>query len=276
MTTSAEPSSGILLRVGNRTKRVSALARRIVDANTRVLPSFLIVGTQRGGTTALHSYLCAHPFVRRPTRKEIHYFDRLYFLGNRWYKAHFPGNEEDRDWITGEATADYLYESAVPERVFRVLQAPKIIVLLRDPVDRAYSAWSLMHRRGRDPRSFSEAVGDELLFTNDRPRTRPFIRGPLAYLARGLYRDQLVRWGEFFDLSKMLILRSEDLLRDPITVYGQTLEYLDLPSYDNVEFARKHATDSSPMDPELRRVLRAYYREHNQNLEVLLGRRLEW
>lgn len=242
----------------------------------RVLPDFLLVGTQRGGTTALFSYLASHPLIERPLRKEIHYFDRFYPLGPAWYRAHFPLHEEGREWITGEATADYLFVENAPLRAHRMVPSAKIIVVLRNPVDRAYSAWTLMTRQGRENRSFEDAVRSEL---SGRPRSQapvPLMRVPKAYLARGNYPVQLKRWTERYGSEGLLVLMSDHLLDAPLATYRRVLEFLDLPMFEDLAFEVRHETHASLMDPKLRHCLSDYFGQSRQELTEMLGSEPPW
>ena len=115
----------------------------------RLLPDFLIIGTQRGGTTSLHRYLDAHPCVGPAANKDLHFFDRRYHKGLAWYQGHFPTFIEKyyaehlrgRAFVTGEASPSYLFHPFAPKRVAKAMPHVKLIVLLRNPIDRAYSQY---------------------------------------------------------------------------------------------------------------------------------------
>src|SRR3712207_6690007 len=114
---------------------------RIATAQQRRLPDFVIIGTQRGGTTSLYHYLSKHPEVLPALRKEIHFFDLNFDRGLDWYLAHFA--RQDQPGLVGEASPLYMFHRDVPERVRRVLPNAKFIALLRNPVDRAYSQYQM-------------------------------------------------------------------------------------------------------------------------------------
>src|SRR5689334_8975756 len=115
----------------------------------RLLPDFIIIGAQKGGTTSLYNYLIEHPLIKSARRKEVHYFDRNFHKGVSWYKAFFPTSLEKyyaenilkKDFITGEGSPEYLFYPHCAEKAVRVLPQAKIIALLRNPVDRAYSQY---------------------------------------------------------------------------------------------------------------------------------------
>ena len=119
-----------------------------ITAPFRALPDFLIVGAQKGGTSSLYAYLAQHPSVLPSFRKEVKFFDCNYFCGHTWYRAHFPlryklsrGNR-----ITGEGTPNYLFHPTALQRLALTLIDVKIIILLRNPADRAYSHYQHQKR----------------------------------------------------------------------------------------------------------------------------------
>jgi hypothetical protein len=177
------------------------------------LPTFLIVGAMRSGTTSLYRYLQAHPQVHMP-HKEIHFFDRRFELGVDWYRSRFAG------WAgqpaIGEATPTYMYEPAAVERIATILPRARLVAMLRNPVDRAYSHYWMEHARGRDPRSFEDAVAGELSGDGS------------GYLARGEYLGQLDRLASAFDASQVHVALLEDLHSSPELTYAAVCRFLDV------------------------------------------------
>src|SRR5437588_5706883 len=120
---------------------------RAITSSIRLLPDFLIIGTQRGGTTPLYHYVQTHPSITPATTTDTHFFDKKYGKGLAWYRGHFPTIIEkyyaqhlrDRAFLTGEACSTYLFYPHTPKRIAQVLPRVKLIVLLLNPVDRAYS-----------------------------------------------------------------------------------------------------------------------------------------
>src|SRR5690242_6983741 len=142
---------------------------RGLTSSIRLLPDFLIIGTQRGGTTSLYHYLEAHPCIGPSTTKEIHFFDRRVNKGIAWYRGHFPTRIEKyyverlhgRAFITGEASPSYLFHPHVPRRIAKVLPHTKLIILLRNPIDRAYCQYYHSLELGYETLSFEEAIQGE-------------------------------------------------------------------------------------------------------------------
>jgi Sulfotransferase domain len=270
---------------------------RHATSRARILPSFIIIGAQRAGTTSLFDYLGRHPDVASPTAvaediawsKEIHFFDDRFTRGLDWYRALFPlavhrryARARGRDLVAAEATPYYLFHPAVPARIASTLPDVRLIALLRDPIERAYSHYQLAHRKGREQLSFEEALAAEPeRIAEDEPhlddptyRTRHHRHH--SYLARGMYADQLERWFAHFPREQLLIIRSEDFLSRPAEIYADTLAFLGLRSWRLDHFEQRNRGSYAPIDPALRARLEEHFAEPNARLERLLGRELGW
>ena len=247
---------------------------RIETAHLRQLPDFIIIGTQRGGTTSLYRYLTAHPDIGAALRKEVHYFDRYYEKGMDWYLAHFPVRGEVP--MVGEASPYYLFHPDVPERARSVVANAKFIALLRNPVDRAYSHYQMRVRKGLESLSFEEAIDKEheRLSSSDDPSSLAWRY--YSYVKRGLYVEQLEHWMSVFPREQFLILKSEELYSDPARTLHQTLTYLGLQPWSLETFKAHHLMGYPEMDPATRKRLGEYYAPYNQRLYAFLGRDLGW
>jgi hypothetical protein len=257
----------------------------------RVLPDFLIIGTQRGGTTSLYKYLVQHPNLSHALTKELRFFDLNYHRGMSWYRSRFPSRRHREtvrrrrgvELMVGEASPDYMFDPHAPARVARDLPEAKLIVLLRDPVDRAYSHYWHQFKRRHESLSFPEAVAaepqrlaGELERTLADPSYVSFERHHHSYLARGIYVDQLAAWMELIPRNRFLIERSEDFFQDPPAVFDRVLEFLNLPEHRLTEYETFNAFSSGEMDPELRARLVEYFRPHNRRLYEFLDRDFGW
>ena len=183
----------------------------------RLLPDFLIIGTQRGGTTSLYNYLMGRPGVGPAAVKELHFFDKKFHKGSTWYRAHFPTGIQKyafeltrkHHFVTGEASAYYLFHPHAPRRIAQLLPDAKLIVLLRNPIDRAYSQYNFEVDLGRESLSFEDAVAaEEERIGKERERILAderyvsFDHSRYSYLARGVYVDQLrTGWASFLESS---------------------------------------------------------------------------
>jgi Sulfotransferase domain len=250
----------------------------------RILPSFLVIGAQRAGTTSLFVYLSQHPHVAGPTSgdgtvswpKELHFFDKRFSLGLDWYRTFFPlvparqlARLRGRDLVAGEATPSYLFHPEAPERVAACLPEVRLIAILRNPIERAYSHYQKRRRMGREHLSFQRAVESE-----ERPGRKPDRRR--SYLARGLYAEQLERWLAYFPREKLLVLRSEDLMADPAGVYAKVVDFLALERWQPESFVLRNRASYAPIDPALRARLEERFTEPNLRLARLLGRDFGW
>jgi hypothetical protein len=250
------------------------------------LPDFIVIGAMRCGTSRFYNLLTRHPNVERAATKEVHYFDRSehFDKGTEWYRGCFPPPKwkDGRRSITGEATPNYLFDPLVPERLARVVPEARLIALLRNPVDRAYSHYQQSVRRGLEPRSFEVAVEEEqarlLDAGNDPSRTsrRPGVGYGSNLLAKGLYVDQLLRWATFFEDEQMLVLRSEDFFERTTETLKQVQSFLGLPYRELHPPSRKTSDGYKPMDPATRRWLEAYFEPYNQRLYEYLGVDFGW
>jgi len=250
----------------------------------RALPDFVIIGAMKGGTTSMFQYLAQHPQVNPPFRKEIKFFDIHFPKGLLWYRAHYPMQMKMKDGaLTGEATPYYLFHPLAAQRLASTLPNAKIIVLLRNPVDRAYSHYSHIHRVGREPLSFEEAIEAEpgrLAGEAERimadPNYSTFTHVHYSYLTRGRYAEQLPRWLERFPRDQMLILPSEDLSREPAASFARALDFLGLAAWAPERFSIFKQGSYGQMNPETRARLVEYFRPYNQRLYDLLGMKFDW
>jgi hypothetical protein len=278
----------VVKRPAKRAWRALALQ----TAGLRSLPGVLIIGAQRGGTTSLYSHLVRHPLVARALDKEVHYFDRYRHESLDWYRSHFPTRAyltllsqfRRSDAIACEATPDYLFVPSVPELAAKVfLQDQKFIVLLRDPITRAYSAYMKEVGQGTEVKSFTEVIrleperlGDDLgrLASGELDYSYPVDRQ--SYLARGLYATQLRRWFQWFDRKNFLVLRSEDFFTRPDIVMLSVYDFLGLPRIGPANVAPRNVQVYPPISPETYELLVEYFAKEVDDLADLLGRRFDW
>jgi hypothetical protein len=257
----------------------------------RMLPEFLIIGAQRCGTTSLYEYLCQHPGVAPASVKEVHFFDINYHRGLNWYKGHFPSSlhcrvvsaVRGRTIITGEASPYYLFHPHAPGRIRDTLPGVRLIAVLRNPVDRAYSHFHHALARGEESLSFEEALDREaarLAPEREKLLQDPTYHSPSyqnhSYLARGMYADQLKTWFNQFPREQLLILNFEETMRHWAEASARLLEFMGLPQWRPRAFPRTNATASAPMDGALRRRLCDFFAPHNERLFAMLGVTWNW
>ncbi|PKO07265.1 MAG: sulfotransferase [Chloroflexi bacterium HGW-Chloroflexi-3] len=257
-----------------------------ITGNKRALPNFIIAGTARAGTTSLFQYLSDHPKILPSFRKEIKYFDIHYFMGIQWYRSHFPYIYKLKkiEGLTGEASPNYLGHPTAMQRIALALPDVKIIIILRNPIDRAYSHYHLSIKAGDENLKFNEAIDlepvrlrgeTEKIIANYTYPQGNFIKH--SYLSRGLYIEQVPKVFKLFNLDNILILSSEDFYRDPRKIFYQIQEFLNLPTWEPKNYkAFKQSVYQEPMDDELRKQLVEYYRPYNLKLYDFLNRDFGW
>lgn len=257
---------------------------RDATSGERGLPAFIIIGAQKAGTTSLFKYLRQHPNILPAHKKEVKFFDCNFGRGLNWYRSHFPyASELQEGRITGEASPHYLSHPLAPQRVASILPDVKLIALLRNPVERAYSHYQLNVRRRRERLSFAEALEQEEARLGDiLQRIRSGEEVPLfnflhyAYTYKGMYAEQLENWLAVFPREQILILKSEDLFTNPAAVFAQVLAFLGLPPWEPKHFEKYNTGRYTGMDPEIRQRLLEFYQPHNQRLYQLLGVDYGW
>jgi hypothetical protein len=257
---------------------------------TGALPDFVIIGGKKCGTTFLYHLLGQHPLVEPAASKELHFFDALFDEGIEWYRQCFPAPrwENGRRTITGEASP-YMANRLAPERMARVVPEARLIALLRDPIDRAYSDYQMVARKDREHNTFEEAIGlqepaeaGEARLSgkegeNSEGEEDANLNDDSEYLSRSVYVDQLLRWSEFFPREQMLVLKSEDFFERPQETLKIILDFLGLPDWEPEAYKiRKKGTYEEGMDPATRRRLEEYFEPHNRRLYDYLGTDFGW
>ena len=294
MTVSNRIKLGMWLRKHETSLSIAQSLNKIVyttTGSTHVLPDFLIIGAARSGTTSLYQYLTEHPSIIPGVGKEIYFFDKKFKKGINWYKSFFPTkfsmaiikNKQKTKCITGEATPRYLHYPHAPKRIFEFLPKIKLIVLLRNPIDRAYSHYQMEVSSGNEELSFEESIEKEgertkgimeKMQDNENFYSVYFYRK--SYLTRGLYYEQLKRWFKFFPRENFLILKSEDLYSNPSKIYQKSLDFLELPKHELTSFKAHRMRKYSTIKPKTREKLIDYFKPNNEKLYQLLGRDFNW
>jgi hypothetical protein len=241
------------------------------DPQTGALPDFAVIGAAKSGTTYLYHLLTQHPLVEHAAFKEPHYFDLVFDdQGIEWYRRCFPQPKlkDGRMTITGEASPGYLFHTFAPERMAEVVPHARLIALLRNPIDRTYSAYHHRVRNGQETRPFEEAL--EAYF--DDPDQE--------HLSKSIYVDHLQRWAEFFPREQMLVLKSEDFFENPHQTLKDAFAFLGLPEWELEEpqlgNKRNMGSYEEGMDPAIRRRLEEYFEPHNKRLYEYLGVDFGW
>ena len=265
-----------------------------LTAQRRMLPSFLICGGQRCGTTSLYRALAAHPAVLKAVlHKGVHYFDVGYHRGPRWYRGHFPSQRRaDRVMRrlgvvpqTFESSPYYMYHPHAVSRIATDLPWVRLVVLVRDPVERAYSQHAHEVARGFETeRSFTRALALEPARLRGVPERMhadayhySFSHQHHAYRARGEYATYLEHMASQVDRGRILIVDSGRFFTEPEPVYDAVLDFLGLPRAGYPPFERHNARPRpAPMDPNVRADLAAHFAPYDARLAGWLGATPSW
>lgn len=263
-----------------------------LTSGARMLPGFLIVGAQRCGTTSMSKTLSKHPaVVNSMLHKEVHYFDLGYEHGLAWYQSHFPLRATARraadaagaEPVTFESSPYYMFHPLAADRIARDLPRVKLLVLLRDPVERAYSAHAHETARGFETEAFERALdleAERLEGEAERliadPGYHSLSHQHHAYRARGQYAEQLEHLEQLFDRNRIHVVDSGEFFTNPRPVYDAILAFLGLPHRGYPAFQRHNARPRSPMAQTLRTALAEHYRPHDERLARWLGHEPSW
>ncbi|MEO8107017.1 MAG: sulfotransferase [Actinomycetes bacterium] len=262
------------------------------------LPTFVIVGAQKSGTTTLHDLLGQHPHVWVSDPKELHYFDKYHARGIDWYAEQFRPGRMEVAW--GESTPFYLYKDRARQSMAEALESTVFIAILREPVSRAYSQyWFARSKNVEQLSTFAEAIAaepDRLAAKGDGQPAKG------SYLDRGRYYRQLVDLEERVGRHRLMVHLAEDLRAEPKRVLQDTCRFVGVTSdfVEQIEIRERNTfadrtvnsekgladadllrrsktvpADAYPaIDPSLQAELRARFREDNERLADWLGRDL--
>jgi len=250
------------------------------------MPDFLFIGAQKSGTTSLYEYIGQHPQIIPSSKKEVHFFDTKYYKGRRWYRSHFPARSQLQQKITGEASPSYLFYPGAAQRIRRSLPEAKLLVLLRDPVDRAISSYYHQQRKGVELLSLKDALDAEekrlerfrkkLGFGWLSHRPSKNLR-QYAYKTKGLYAMQLKTYFRFFSPQQIWIEQAERFFAEPKWTIREVCQFLEVDDdFVPSDLKPRNVGLYEQVPREIREQLQEYYHQPNQELFELLGRNFDW
>lgn len=233
---------------------------------------FLVVGTQKGGTTALDNYLRVHPEIGLPEIKELHFFnnEELFSKSKVNYDAyHKHFNFKSNKKVFGEVTPVYMYWIDSCKRIWEYNPNIKLIFILRNPIERAYSHWNMQYERNDENLDFSTAIKEE---SKRNKQTLPFQNKPFSYIDRGFYSEQIRRFKRFFDDDQMFFIKYDEFKSNQQQVLNSIFEFLNVnPDSYTFEFknvhSRKKVTELNDTDHEN---LKAIFKNDIHEVERLL------
>ncbi len=258
-----------------------------ITSTWRVLPDFIIIGTARSGSTSLYYNICSHPSILPASYDEIGFFDSNYHLGMNWYRSMFPLKSdmerirsETKYALTGEDTPFYFWKIDAANRIRKILPKIKLITILRNPVQRAYSNYYLGVREGTEKLTFEEAVRKELdTFPENKILAEnifKFCNIRRSYIAKSLYVYQMKIWFERFSKNRLFVISTEEMSKSPAHTMNQAYEFLGLPKYENTFFEKRKKASYEKMGDNIRKELEEFFKPHNEELFKLIGKSFDW
>jgi hypothetical protein len=291
------------VQVARSAARITVRAGAVATSPWRGRPDFLLIGTKRGGTTSLYrqletheAYLPLFPSARRlPMRenmKGVHFFDTHHHYGSAWYRSHFPSQRaraaRERAVgaaFTGDASPYYLFHPLAAERAAALVPDAKLVVLLRDPIERTISHWAEQTRNGVETLSLADALAAEPTRMGDagerlaagRLRTS-HAHEQQSYASQSEYAASLERWIRRFGRDRLLVLFSEEYYADPLASLRQVTDFLGVAPHGEVDLSVRNAAQrgGGDRDAEVRDQLAARFAPDVAALETLVGRRPPW
>ena len=268
---------------------------RKMTSRLRQLPDFIIIGAGRAGTTALYSYLIQHPLIaaaltdNNESVADLHFFEYMISNNIQWYRSHFPilfskSNKHKNSFITGEYTSTYMYHPDVPKRIFNLLPKIKLIVILRNPIDKAYSTYQQQFRFGEYTTSFEDTINAEFRridLNKDFPELNSnnydFENLVAQNIIRhGVYADYLETWLKIFDRKQILILNSDDLKKSTKETLRRVFNFLNVSNYDIKDTSQVNVGKYPTINKITRKKLIEFFKPHNQRLNKLLDTEFDW
>ena len=232
---------------------------------------FILAGAQKSGTTALHYFLTKHPDISMGDQQEMHFFDNEeIFSGPVDYELlhrHYP--PVGGSTIAGECTPIYIYWKPAMERIWKYNPKIKLLILLRNPIDRAFAHWNMQRFKGREPLDFLEAVKEERKRAQE---SAPLQSRRFSYVARGFYGEQLERVFKFFPQEQVKVIKSEEFREKNSETLDSIFRFLGARSRAMPRNKDRNVVPyERAITPEERQYLSAMFVEDIAKLEQMLG-----
>jgi len=250
---------------------------RLSVSPIRTLPDFIIAGFPKCGTTSLYAYLIQHPSIFSAFSKETYFFHRHHGKGLFWYRAYFPTiltksmqTLRKRKFITGEATPSYAVDTRTHKKIYNMNPDIKLIVLLRNPTDKAFSNFNHLVRKGMAD-NIEDAINADL--ANKSGVRDPSFRN---LVSGGIYLYYLKELYKVFPKEQVLIIKSEDLFNDPKTEVNKCFRFLGLEEFELPKYRNFNPGNYSSTDQKTRKFLNDFYKPHNKKLYDYLGKDFGW
>lgn len=245
----------------------------LIDKGQNVKVNFLIIGAQKAGTTALFEGLRNHPEIYMPEIKELHFFDNDTFFSKSHvdysvYESRF--NFTSRAKLYGEVTPSYMFWGSSMKRIWAYNKNMKLIVILRNPITRAFSHWNMQFEKNIEKHDFYYCIKNE---SERLKNATPTDIRRYSYVERGLYAKQLERILDFFNKNQLLVIKYEEFLKNQETTMEQILFFLNVSSIDHKIKLKK--THNIPYKKKISKkefdYLSDFYKNDISKIEEMLG-----
>ncbi|MEL6439876.1 MAG: tetratricopeptide repeat protein [Cyanobacteria bacterium J06621_8] len=237
-------------------------------------PDFLLIGGTKCGTTSLFNYLAHHPQILPPHRKEINFFNFNYDHGISWYLAHFPTITDRQDYLTGEASPFYIYHAQAANRIRHLFPDIKLIIMLRNPVERTISEYYHAANHGLEQRNLRRIIEREKELLATKPREE--VLSDFGYLTNSIYFDRIVYWQANFPPENLLIVDSDIFFHQTEKIMPQIWQFLNLQAIAPPPHIRYNVGSYPPVDPAIINQLQEFFVPYNQELSDHLNRKFSW
>jgi len=258
-----------------------------ITSPLRVLPNFFVIGPGRTGTTSLYHYLDQHPSLSKSAYDELGFFDVNFHLGLNWYRSLFPSiftkfriKLKTHFFMTYDVTPSYVRRPWIARRIKKQFPNSKLIIILRNPVDKAYSHYYQSAKFG-ETRTFEEVIDEELndisgWSVDSKDDCYFATKVENSKLARGFYAEQLSVWFELFSKNQILIIPSEELASNTKNVLNDIFQFLNLPKYEIPNIEKVNVSKYSKMNSEMRKRLITFFEPYNEQLYEFLNYKFDW
>ena len=264
-----------------KSKRVITKKQNYVYQISKRTIDFIIIGVQKAGTTALSINISKHPDIfidnnKDPTKSEIHYYDLNWKKGIEWYRQKLHFNSKTNK-IIGEKTPDLLYLPNTFPLIQSVNPSIKLIIILRNPVHRAYSSWKMNVKTKTEHLSFNNAILYELNHIKDKNKNKTFHSIYNHYLDKGYYYKQIKELIKWFPLQNILVLISENVKQNMNSEYNNIYKFLNLKEKKNTEYKLEYVSDDkSEINQIIYKKLIKLFEKDIHKLEKLLNIKTNW
>ena len=240
-------------------------------------PDFIIIGAPKCGTSSLYVYLQQHPRVLLSHKKEINFFNKHFDRGIDWYLAHFPAITDAENFITGEASTQYIFTQEAERKIVDAFPDTKIIIMLRDPVERTISDYYHHLNRGLETRSLKTIVETSLQQLNKLQELGSKYKiGEFDYILKSVYFYQICFWRKIINQDNILIVNSNTFFEDTQTEMERVWQFLQLDCYSSSNYMKYNVGAYLPVANEIKQQLAQLFQPYNQKLESYLGVNFNW